>query len=187
MRKNPFLYCWNFIGSKDPYSQSSGRPRQLQSRTDNEITFKSGPSDEWGFAQPQNFFKNSYMMENSKQLLSAILWYRKFGSHLWWCSIFYEMIAGSVFCEVLHSEASCRKRDSTHQDVTFRRCFVTFGRKKCEAEARAWYASRCDIFKKTFHCLWWKKKVTQELLPYTGENVSAPSCLHGKVTDRGYL
>ena len=32
-----------------------------------------------------------------------------------------------------------------------------------------------------------KKKVTQELLPYTGENESAPSCLHGKVTDRGYL
>ena len=32
-----------------------------------------------------------------------------------------------------------------------------------------------------------EKKVTQELLPYTGENESAPSGLHGKVTDRGYL
>ena len=32
-----------------------------------------------------------------------------------------------------------------------------------------------------------KKKVTQEPLPYTGENVSSLSCLHGKVTDRGYL
>ena len=57
------------------------------------ITFKSGPSDEWGFAQPQNLFKNSSMintfslcfdyfsgplktfriMENSKQLLSAMI------------------------------------------------------------------------------------------------------------------
>ena len=32
------------------------------------------------------------------------------------------MIAGSVFCEVLHSEAIHRKHDGTHyKDVTFRR------------------------------------------------------------------
>ena len=67
--------------------------------------------------------------------------------------IFYKMIAGSVFCEVLHSEAIRRKRDSTHQDVRFRMHFVAFGVKKCEAEAGALYASRCDVFKKTFHCL----------------------------------
>ena len=40
-------------------------------------------------------------------------------------------IASSVFCEVLHSEAICRKRDSTHQDVVFfRRHFIDFGGKK---------------------------------------------------------
>ena len=32
-----------------------------------------------------------------------------------------------------------------------------------------------------------EKKVTQEPLSYTGENINAQSCLHGKLTDRGYL
>ena len=27
--------CWNLIGGRDPYFQSSGHPRQLQSRMDN--------------------------------------------------------------------------------------------------------------------------------------------------------
>ena len=41
------------------------------------------------------------------------------------------MIACSIFYEVLHSEAICRKCDVTHQDVAFlRRCFVDFGGKK---------------------------------------------------------
>ena len=32
-----------------------------------------------------------------------------------------------------------------------------------------------------------EKMVMQESLPYAGENVRAPSCLHGKLADRGYL
>ena len=32
-----------------------------------------------------------------------------------------------------------------------------------------------------------EKKVTQEPLSYTGENVNALSCLHGKLTDHDYL
>ena len=32
-----------------------------------------------------------------------------------------------------------------------------------------------------------EKKVTQEQLSYTGENVNAHSCLHGKLTDHDYL
>ena len=41
------------------------------------------------------------------------------------------MVANSVYCEVLHSEAIRRKCDCTHQDVLFfRRRFVAFGRKK---------------------------------------------------------
>ena len=48
------------------------------------------------------------------------------------------MIAGSVFCEVLHSVAIPRKHDSTHQDVAFfGKHFVAFGRKKGEAGASA--------------------------------------------------
>ena len=98
------------------------------------------------------------------------------------------MIVGSVFCEVLHSEATRRKRNGmasrcgiiflegvssllvekkvkqrpvpyTHQDVTFRRCFTAFD----------------------------EKKGVQEPMPFTGENVSALSCLHGKLTSHGYL
>ena len=47
----------------------------------------------------------------------------------------------------------------THQDVTFRRHF---------------FASD-------------EKKRKQEPLPFTVENVNALSCLHGKLTDCGYL
>ena len=39
------------------------------------------------------------------------------------------------------------------------------------AKAGALYASRCDVFEKTFRSLRWKKKVTQEPLLYTGEKV----------------
>ena len=42
-----------------------------------------------------------------------------------------KLMTRSVFCEVLHSEAIRRKRDSTHQDVAFfRRRFVAFGGQK---------------------------------------------------------
>ena len=76
------------------------------------------------------------------------------------------------FCEVMHFEAIRRKQDSTYQDVAFfRRRFVAFDGKKGEAEAGALYASRCDVFEKTFRSLPWKKKVTQEPLLYTGEKV----------------
>ena len=58
------------------------------------------------------------------------------------------MIAGSVFCEVLHSGAIRRNRDSSHQGLAFfRRRFVAFGEKKNgEAEAGALYALRCEVF-----------------------------------------
>ena len=58
--------------------------------------------------------------------------------------------------------------------------------KKGEAEASALYISRCDIFRRRFTALM-EKKVTQEPLSYTGENVNALSCLHGKLTDHDYL
>ena len=63
------------------------------------------------------------------------------------CSIFYETIAGSVFCEVLHSEAICRKRDhSTHQHVAVLEGALSPSTdKKGEAEAGALYASQGRI------------------------------------------
>ena len=89
------------------------------------------------------------------------------------------MIAGSVFCEVLHLEAICRKHDSTYQDVAFfRRHFVTFSRKK------RWSRRWCLIHNKMWRLLedvslpsTGNKKVMREPLPYTGENVSTPSFL----------
>ena len=94
------------------------------------------------------------------------------------------MIAGSVFCEVLHSEAIHRKHDGTHyKDVTFRRRSVPLVEKNVK-QMPVPYMHQDGTF---FSLPLMKKKVTQELLPYTGENESAPSCLHGKVSDRGYL
>ena len=97
----------------------------------------------------------------------------------WRCSFFYKTIAGSVFCEVLHLEAICRKHDSTYQDVAFfRRHFVTFSRKK------RWSRRWCLIHNKMWRLLedvslpsTGNKKVMREPLPYTGENVSTPSFL----------
>ena len=61
---------------------------------------------------------------------------------------FYKTIAGSVFCEVLHLETICRKRDSTYQDVAFLEGISSPSaeKKKGEAEAGALYATRCDVF-----------------------------------------
>ena len=64
------------------------------------------------------------------------------------------------FCEVVHSEAICRKRDST--------------------------ASICGAFLEDIS-LPFTIKGTQEPVLFTGENVSPPSCLHGKLTNHGYL
>ena len=48
------------------------------------------------------------------------------------------MIAGSVFCEVLNSEAILRKYDSNHQDVVFLEGVLSpLVKKKGEAEAGA--------------------------------------------------
>ena len=49
------------------------------------------------------------------------------------------------------------------------------------------YVHQDETFLKRHFTAFDGKKVTQELLPYTGENLRAPTCLHGKVTDRGYL
>ena len=85
------------------------------------------------FSDPLKMFR---IMVNNKQLLSAM----KFGRHLRWCSIFYETIAGSVFCEVLHSVSIRRKRDSNHQELAFfRRCFVAFHKKVTCVGATASY------------------------------------------------
>ena len=83
---------------RDPYSQSSSRPRRIQSCMDDWNNSNSHPLDEWGFAQPQNLSKNSYMIllrtliftcvlitshplktfritENKTQLLYGMKWY----------------------------------------------------------------------------------------------------------------
>ena len=92
--------------------------------------------------------KTFRIMENNKQLIFCLQWNQKFWRHLWWCSIFYETIAGSVFCEVLHSEAIRRKRDhNTHQHVAFLEGVLSPSTdNKGEAEAGALNASRCDLF-----------------------------------------
>ena len=46
-------------------------------------------------------------------------------------------MAGSVFCEVHHSEAIRRKHDSNHQDVAFLGVCRLWRKKKGEAEAGA--------------------------------------------------
>ena len=42
------------------------------------------------------------------------------------------------------------------------------------------------FFRRRFAALM-EKKATQEPLPDMGENINAQSCLHGKLTDRGYM
>ena len=112
----------------------------------------------------------------------CLQWNRKFGCHLWWCSIFNETIAGLVFCEVLYSEAIRRKCESTHQDVAFlRRHFVAFSGKKGQEEGGAIYASRCDVFLEDNSLSSTENKETQEPLLCTGKHVSTPSCPHGEL------
>ena len=93
------------------------------------------------------------------------------------------------FYEVMHFEAIHRKRDSTYQDVAFfRRRFVAFDGKKGEAEAGALYASRCDVFEKTFRSLRWKKKGDPGATAlYGGKGKAHRIAFMAKLTDRGYL
>ena len=56
--------------------------------------------------------------------------------------------------------------------------------KKGEADAGALYASRCEVFQKTFRCLQ-RQKGDAGAAAFYGGKVSARSCLHGKLTDRG--
>ena len=68
----------------------------------------------------------------------CLQWNSNFGRHLWWCSIFYKTIPGSVFYEALHSEAIRRKHDSNHQDVVFLEGILSpLVKKKGEAKAGA--------------------------------------------------
>ena len=83
------------------------------------------------------------------------------------------MIPLSVFCEALHSEASRRKRETNRQDLAFfKRRFIDFdGKKKGEQEAGALHPFRC---------------FARATASY-GEKTQAHSCLHGKLTNHGYL
>ena len=100
---------------RDPYSQSSSRPRRIQSCMDNWNNSNSHPLDEWSFTQPQNLSKNSYMILLRTLIFTCVLitshplktfrithnfcmeWNGTFVRHLWWYSIFQERIAGPVF------------------------------------------------------------------------------------------
>ena len=122
--------------SRDPYSQSSGRATRLQSGTDDWGNSKSRPLDEWGFAQPQNISKNSYSIlsctfylclstshplktlritENNTQLFVC----NETASLI--CSIFKEMIAGSVFMLLTAGPfaAAIRRKCDSDRDVAF--------------------------------------------------------------------
>ena len=68
----------------------------------------------------------------------------------------------SFFCELLHSEAIRRTRDSTHQDKAFFLDSISLG-KKSEAEAGDLYALRSDV--RWSFAVFKGKKVTQEPLP----------------------
>ena len=146
-----YWYTQKIINSiRDPYSQWSSWPRRLQSHFGRLRYLQKSPFGQLRFCSTtKSFQKFLYdfihfpcvlitslihfkLLEWCRIISSFCLqWNCKFGHHLWWCSIFYETMAGSVFCEVLHSEAIHRKRDSNHQDLAFfRRHFIAFGRKK---------------------------------------------------------
>ena len=97
------------------------------------------------------------------------------------------MIAGSVFCKVLHSEAIHRKHDSNPQDVAFLEGVLSPLPKKKVKQKLVPYSIKMWHFLEDASLLLTEKKVTLEPLPYTGENISAPSCPHGKLTDHSYL
>ena len=95
----------------------SGRPRRLQSRTDDWDNFKSRPSDEWSFAQPQNLFKNYFM------ILTFSHWAR------WWrqqtipraltiCTENPE-IPGRIQMERFFPVEIFRKKSNTFRGITF--------------------------------------------------------------------
>ena len=104
------------------------------------------------------------------------------------------MIACSVFCEVLHSEAIRRKCDVTHQDEAFvYKVFRRFWQIKKVKQKSVPYTHKDVMFLEDISLPLTDKKVMQEPLPYlpytpyTGKSVSEPSCLHGKMTGHGYL
>ena len=132
------------------------------------ITSKVALQKSQVFAQPQNLFKTIQkflydfihfpcvlitscplktfrILENNKQLLSAMKYIEVWAPSLMVQYYLWNNQRLSFFCEVLHSEAIHRKRDSTHQDEAFFLESVSLG-KKSEAEAGAIYASRSDVF-----------------------------------------
>ena len=135
--------------NRDPYSHSSGCPRRLKSRN-----FKSLPWDQWGFAQPQNLFKNS-----SKFLyIFPVFWLLlipdgvEFSTKRLQAQFFVRPFTENMTLLIkMHSIFSTEKKVKQkpvpykHQDVTvYRRRFAAFNGKKW------WHRSCCLIWEKTY-------------------------------------